>query len=157
MHNLYCCRYWLGIVFHYCIKPTLPVRYKHVLTGGNQALTGENVYKSVNSHAVKDRFVCIISSIRAYLVNNVRWTFVLVKIPSPLSNKAVGFSTILIPFLLHLMTWVHHKKDLTQNLYQNEIREQKLIRNVSTACASSHPLRKYGRRFLRSESPSDVL
>ena len=29
---------------YYCIKPTLPVRYKHVLTGGNWALTGENVY-----------------------------------------------------------------------------------------------------------------
>ena len=28
---------------YYCIKPTLPVRYKHVLTGGNRALTGENV------------------------------------------------------------------------------------------------------------------
>ena len=29
---------------YYCIKPTLPVRYKHVLTGENRALTGENVY-----------------------------------------------------------------------------------------------------------------
>ena len=29
---------------HYWIKPTLPVRYRHVLTGENRALTGENVY-----------------------------------------------------------------------------------------------------------------
>ena len=35
-----------GMLFNtnYCIKPTLPVRYKHVLTGENRALTGENVY-----------------------------------------------------------------------------------------------------------------
>ena len=32
------------IIMYYCIKPTLPVRYKHVLTGENRALTGENVY-----------------------------------------------------------------------------------------------------------------
>ena len=38
----------------YCIKPTLSVRYKHVLTGENRALRGENVYKSVNSRAVND-------------------------------------------------------------------------------------------------------
>ena len=29
---------------NHCIKPTLLVRYKHVLTGENRALTGENVY-----------------------------------------------------------------------------------------------------------------
>ena len=29
---------------NYCIKPTLSVRYEHVLTGENRALTGENVY-----------------------------------------------------------------------------------------------------------------
>ena len=29
---------------HYCIKPTIPVRYKHVLTGENRALKGKNVY-----------------------------------------------------------------------------------------------------------------
>ena len=29
---------------NYCIKPTLPVRYEHVLTGENRALTGENAY-----------------------------------------------------------------------------------------------------------------
>ena len=28
---------------HYCITPTLPARYKHVLKGGNRALTVENV------------------------------------------------------------------------------------------------------------------
>ena len=39
---------------NYCIKPTLPVRYKHILTGENRALTGENVYLSVNSRAVND-------------------------------------------------------------------------------------------------------
>ena len=32
------------IFMNYCIKPTLPVRYKHVLTGENRTLTGENVY-----------------------------------------------------------------------------------------------------------------
>ena len=146
------------LTLYYCIKPTLPVLYKHVLTGGNGALTGENVYQSVNSCAVNDRFVCLISSIRAYLVNNVRWTFVLVRIPSPLCNKAVGFSTILNSFSASsLMTCVHHKKDLTQNHYQNKIREQKLIRNISTACTSSHPLLKHGCRFLSSKLPSDVL
>ena len=36
---------WLsGTKVYYCIKPTLPVRFKHILTGGNRALTGENVY-----------------------------------------------------------------------------------------------------------------
>ena len=29
---------------YYFIKPTLPVRYKHVLVGGDRALTGEIVY-----------------------------------------------------------------------------------------------------------------
>ena len=29
---------------HYCIKPTFPVRYKHVLMGENWGLTGANVY-----------------------------------------------------------------------------------------------------------------
>ena len=38
-HRCYC----IGITFvkrYYCIKPMLPVRYKHVLTEENRALTG---------------------------------------------------------------------------------------------------------------------
>ena len=42
------------IIIYYCIKPTLPVRYKRILTEENRALTGENVYQSVNSRAVND-------------------------------------------------------------------------------------------------------
>ena len=37
-------RFYERFTSNYCIKPTLPVRYKHVLTGENRALTGENVY-----------------------------------------------------------------------------------------------------------------
>ena len=31
-------------MINYGIKAIVPVRYKHDLTGGNQAITGENVY-----------------------------------------------------------------------------------------------------------------
>ena len=48
------------VFFDYCIKPTLLVRYKHVLTGENRTLTGENVYLSVNSHAVND-WLCMLN------------------------------------------------------------------------------------------------
>ena len=33
-----------GAKHHYCIKPALLVRYKHVLTGRNRESKGENVY-----------------------------------------------------------------------------------------------------------------
>ena len=39
----------------YCIVPMVPVRYKHVSTGGNRALPVENVDESVNSRTVNDR------------------------------------------------------------------------------------------------------
>ena len=39
-----CCEITIFFLIHYCIKRTLPVRHKHVLTGKNRALTGENVY-----------------------------------------------------------------------------------------------------------------
>ena len=48
----------MGISEHKMIllhKRTLPVRYKHVLTGGNRALLVEYVYQSGNSRAVNDR------------------------------------------------------------------------------------------------------
>ena len=40
---------------HYCIKRTLPVRYRHELTGESRAFTVENVYMSVNLRAMKYR------------------------------------------------------------------------------------------------------
>ena len=146
---------WSNI--NYCIKPTLPVRYKHVLTGENRALTGENVYYSVNSRAVNDWFVCSISSIRAYLVNNVCWTFVLVNSKSSDQHGCRNLFLIQSFFGSSLMTWEHHKRNFTQNLCWNEIHEQNITRNDSTDSASSHPLLKRDRRFLRSISPADIF